>query len=188
VTDLAASLPPSSMHSSGSPGVGAPQPVGAELSEACPLCGTPLHREQEWCLHCGAAARTRLAATPNWRVPVGAILAVMAISLAVLAAALVDLAGSSTPTRTQVTRTVTAPAAASAPAATAPATPAPATATPGAGATPGAPATTRTAAAQGAIAPGATSGARGSAPASRAGGLVAPAGARSGATPTLSHK
>jgi hypothetical protein len=182
VTDLAASLPPSSMHSSGSPGVGAPQPVGAELSEACPLCGTPLHREQEWCLHCGAAARTRLAATPNWRVPVGAILAVMAISLAVLAAALVDLAGSSTPTRTQVTRTVTAPAAASAPAATAPATPAPATATPGA------PATTRTAPTQGAIAPGATSGARGSAPASPAGGLVAPARARSGATPTLSHK
>jgi hypothetical protein len=182
VTDLAASLPPSSMHSSGSPGVGAPQPVGAELSEACPLCGTPLHREQEWCLHCGAAARTRLAATPNWRVPVGAILAVMAISLAVLAAALVDLAGSSTPTRTQVTRTVTAPAAASAPAATAPATPAPATATPGATAT------TRTAPTQGAIAPGATSGARGSAPASGAGGLVAPAGARSGATPTLSHK
>jgi hypothetical protein len=182
VTDLAASLPPSSMHSSGSPGVGAPQPVGAELSEACPLCGTPLHPEQEWCLHCGAAARTRLAATPNWRVPVGAILAVMAISLAVLAAALVDLAGSSTPTRTQVTRTVTAPAAASAPAATAPAAPAPATATPGA------PATTRTAPAQGAIAPGATSGARGSAPASPGGGLVAPAGARSGATPTLSHK
>ncbi|HEV3283696.1 MAG TPA: hypothetical protein VG010_05795 [Solirubrobacteraceae bacterium] len=182
MTDLAASLPPSSMHSSGSPGVGAPQPVGAELSEACPLCGTPLHREQEWCLHCGAAARTRLAATPNWRVPVGAILAVMAISLAVLAAALVDLAGSSTPTRTQVTRTVTAPAAASAPAATAPATPAPATATPGATAT------TRTAPTQGAIAPGATSGARGSAPASGAGGLVAPAGARSGATPTLSHK
>src|SRR5437764_15255983 len=122
----------------------APGPI-APAGESCPLCGSALEREQEWCLRCGAAARTRLAATPNWRAPIAAIVAVVALSLGVLAAALVDLAGSSSPTKTQVTRTVTtAPAAAVPPpaspttttAATAPAAPATtAPTTPGAGAT-----------------------------------------------------
>jgi hypothetical protein len=82
-----------------------------------------LQAQQEWCLRCGAAARTRLAATPGWRAPIVAIVAVIALSLGVLAAALIDLAGGSGPTRTQVTRTVTTAAAA------APAPPTP-TATP----------------------------------------------------------
>jgi hypothetical protein len=56
------------------------------------LCGTPLHPEQEWCLRCGAAARTRLAARPSWRALSMAIILVIVISLAVLAAALVKLA------------------------------------------------------------------------------------------------
>jgi hypothetical protein len=71
-----------------------------------------LHGDQEWCIRCGAAARTRLAATPNWRVPIAAGAAVIVLSLGVLAAALVDLAGSSSPTKIQVTRVITtAPAA-----------------------------------------------------------------------------
>jgi hypothetical protein len=94
-----------------------------------------LQRDQEWCLRCGAAARTRLAAAPNWRVPIAAAVAVIVLSLGVLAAALVDLAGSSSPTKVQVTRVVTTAAAAvPAPASTA-ATPtptAPGTAAPGA--------------------------------------------------------
>jgi hypothetical protein len=84
---------------------------------------------QEWCLRCGAAARTRLAATPNWHAPIAAIVAVVALSLGVLTAALVDLAGSSSPTRTQVTRTVTTATAAAVPAPASPATTATAPAT-----------------------------------------------------------
>jgi hypothetical protein len=65
----------------------------ATAAEVCPICRAPLQREQEWCVSCGAAARTRLAATPNWRIPVVALAVVIAVSLAVLAAALVKLAG-----------------------------------------------------------------------------------------------
>jgi predicted nucleic acid-binding Zn ribbon protein len=61
--------------------------------EACPLCGTPLEAEQSWCLRCGAAARTRLAAQPKWKALVVALVTVVVLSLAVLAAALVKLAG-----------------------------------------------------------------------------------------------
>jgi hypothetical protein len=86
-------------------------PSVAPAGDACPLCGAPLQAEQEWCLRCGAAARTRLAATPGWRAPIAAIVAVIALSLGVLAAALIDLAGGSGPTRTQITRTVTTAAA-----------------------------------------------------------------------------
>jgi hypothetical protein len=69
----------------------APPPAG----EACPLCGGALDPEQEWCLHCGAAARTRLAASPAWKAPVIALAVITALSLGVLAAALVTLAGGS---------------------------------------------------------------------------------------------
>lgn len=83
----------------------APSP---SVGEACPLCGAPLHPEQEWCLHCGAAARTRLAASPNWKAPIALIAAVIALSLGVLAAALVKLAGGSgASTAAPITRTVT---------------------------------------------------------------------------------
>lgn len=61
--------------------------------EACPLCGVPLKSEQDWCLRCGAAARTRLAAPPKWKALVTALLIVVAISLAVLIVALVKLSG-----------------------------------------------------------------------------------------------
>jgi predicted amidophosphoribosyltransferase len=61
--------------------------------EACPLCGAPLKPEQSWCLRCGAAARTRLAAQPKWKALVAALLMVVVLSLGVLAAALVKLAG-----------------------------------------------------------------------------------------------
>jgi hypothetical protein len=90
----------------------APAPApGPAPGEACPLCGAPLHREQEWCLRCGAAARTRLAASPNWRAPLLAALAVAVLSLGVLAAALVKLAGGSGPSTPVSTTTVTSAAA-----------------------------------------------------------------------------
>ncbi|HVR05905.1 MAG TPA: hypothetical protein VMS02_07665 [Solirubrobacteraceae bacterium] len=61
--------------------------------EACPLCGTALGEEQEWCLRCGAAARTRLAATPGWRTPVIVLVTVIVLALAGLTVALVALTG-----------------------------------------------------------------------------------------------
>jgi hypothetical protein len=95
----------------------------------------PLRPEQDWCLRCGAAARTRLAAAPNWKAPVAVFAAVIAICLGVLAAALVKLAGGSG-TPVTLTRTVTNVAVAP-PAAAAPA-PAPATTAPTPGQTAGA--------------------------------------------------
>jgi hypothetical protein len=52
-----------------------------------------LRADQDWCLRCGAAARTRLAAPPKWKGLVVTVVAVAAISLAVLAVALVKLLG-----------------------------------------------------------------------------------------------
>ncbi len=73
-----------------------PAPAGANggmTRELCPLCGAPLKREQDWCLKCGAAARTRLAAQPKWKALVIALLLVVVLALGVLTAALVKLAG-----------------------------------------------------------------------------------------------
>ncbi len=104
-------------------------PAAGPPPEACPLCGAPLAAEQEWCLSCGAAARTRLAAAPDWKAPVIVVAVVAALALGVLAAALVKLAGDSGPAPAPVTRTLT-----TAPAAALPATPGAAStaATPGA--------------------------------------------------------
>ncbi len=85
----------------------APPPSKAHPTsrDICPLCGGPLQSEQEWCLRCGAAARTRLAAAPNWRGPAIALAVIVAISLGVLAASLVKLAGGSG-SRTSVTTAI----------------------------------------------------------------------------------
>jgi predicted nucleic acid-binding Zn ribbon protein len=67
--------------------------AAAKPREVCPLCRAPLEPEQSWCLRCGAAARTRLAAQPKWKMLVLVLVAVVVLSLGVLAAALVKLAG-----------------------------------------------------------------------------------------------
>jgi hypothetical protein len=107
-------------------------PAGGTVRiEACPLCGSPLHGDQDWCLQCGAAARTRLAATPNWKAPIATFAVIAALALGVLAAALVHLAGgsgSATASTTTVTTVSSTSAFATATSAT----------TPGANATPGA--------------------------------------------------
>jgi hypothetical protein len=132
----------------------------ASVGDACPLCGAPLHPEQEWCLRCGAAARTRLSASPNWKAPIVVVAVVTALSLGVLAAALVKLAGSEGGKTSSATTTVTTAPAATAPAATA--------TTPGA-LTPGA--TTKGATTPGASTPGASTP-----------GATTPAGALPGST------
>ncbi len=100
--------PPSG--ASGSAGA-APPSAPPPLREACPLCGAPLHPEQEWCLQCGAAARTRLASSPGWRGPILALVVLLVLSLGVLAGSLVKLAGG-TPAASTHTTTVTTAAAA----------------------------------------------------------------------------
>lgn len=120
-------------------------------SEACPLCGTPLSPEQDWCLRCGAAARTRLAATPNWKAPIATVAVIAALALGVLAAALVKLAGGSGSTAASVTTTVTTAASNTTPTAAVPGVPT--TVTPGA-AVPGATAPSATTGVLGASTPG----------------------------------
>jgi hypothetical protein len=69
-------------------------------------------------LLCGAAARTRLAATPNWKAPIAAIAVVAALALGVLAAALVKLVGNSESTGAVVTTTIATTPTAGVPAST----------------------------------------------------------------------
>src|SRR5882757_9219398 len=83
-----------------------PEPAG----DSCPLCASPLHPDQEWCLHCGAAARTRLAPSSNSKAPMVAVAVVAGLSLAVLAAALVKLAGDTGSPTSSVASSVTAAA------------------------------------------------------------------------------
>lgn len=104
----------------------APPPSAPPSSaESCPLCGAPLAPEQEWCLRCGAAARTRLAAAPKWRAPLITLVVVAALALGVLAAALVKLAADSGPTPPAATSVLTTTATSSLPgaASTLPTTP-----------------------------------------------------------------
>jgi RNA polymerase subunit RPABC4/transcription elongation factor Spt4 len=51
----------------------------------CSRCQTPLQPDQEWCLNCGTAARTAIAATPNWKRPI-VLLAVAAAVFAIACA------------------------------------------------------------------------------------------------------
>jgi hypothetical protein len=152
-------------------------PTRPAPGEACPLCGAPLDPQQDWCLNCGAAARTRLAATPNWKAPIAAIAVIAALALGVLAAALVKLAGGSDSGAAPVTTTIT-----TAPAAGALTTPT--------AATTGVP-TTSTPSTPGAVAPGATTASTAPAVTAQptgAGGIASPnttptVTARSGTTP-----
>ncbi|CAB4932388.1 unannotated protein [freshwater metagenome] len=76
-------------------------------SIACPRCGATLAGDQDWCMSCGAPARTVIAPTPRWRRPVVALAALALVALGGLAAAFVALtADDPTPART-LTRTTT---------------------------------------------------------------------------------
>jgi hypothetical protein len=85
----------------------------------CPRCNAPVGPDQDWCLECGAAARTRLAPTPNWRAPIIVLAIVAILAGAGLAIAFVALTNdnSSTPTTP-----ATAPAVATEPTAAPPPT------------------------------------------------------------------
>jgi hypothetical protein len=76
---------------------------------ACPRCGAAVGPEQDWCLECGAAARTQLVPTPNWRLPILLIAVVAVISGAGLAGAFVALTADEGTTQ-PATATAPAPA------------------------------------------------------------------------------
>jgi hypothetical protein len=92
----------------------------------CPRCNAPVGPDQDWCLECGAAARTRLAATPNWRVPIIVLALVILLAGAGLAVAFVALTNDST----KASAPTSAPAVATEPTAAPPPTTPPTTATP----------------------------------------------------------
>jgi hypothetical protein len=131
--------PPSATSSAGGTGATGDAPAG----DSCPLCGAPLDRDQDWCLRCGAAARTRLAASSSWKAPLIAAVVVAVLALAVLAAALVKLVSdaNSQARNTVVLIRTPAPVTPTTPAPVTPTTPAPGTTAPSPGAATPAPAT-----------------------------------------------
>jgi hypothetical protein len=93
----------------------------------CPRCQSPVAPDQDWCLECGAAARTRLAPTPNWRVPVIVLAIVAVLAGAGLAIAFVALTDDNAKTPSTAT---SAPAVATEPTAAPPPTTPPTATTP----------------------------------------------------------
>jgi hypothetical protein len=53
--------------------------------------------EQEWCLRCGAPARTRLVPTPNWRAPLVLLALIATLAGLALAVAFVQLTDGNEP-------------------------------------------------------------------------------------------
>jgi hypothetical protein len=107
-------------------GAPASAPDGSKApARACANCGTPLARDQDWCLQCGAGAPDSLSSrTPSWR-SAAVILTTLAVLVAGAAgaayAALSKGTGKTAPAVTTVAQAV--PPAASAP--TTPTTPVP---------------------------------------------------------------
>jgi hypothetical protein len=66
-------------------------PGPAPVPLRCPRCGANVAPEQDWCLECGAPARTRLAPTPNWRAPIAVVAAVVLLAGVALAFAFTSL-------------------------------------------------------------------------------------------------
>jgi hypothetical protein len=64
---------------------------------ACPRCTAPVAPDQEWCLSCGAPARTRLVPTPNWRAPLLLLALIATVAGIALALAFVELTNDSEP-------------------------------------------------------------------------------------------
>jgi len=99
-------------------------PPPTPVERRCPRCGARLSAEQEWCLECGAAVGTRVAAPRGWRAPIAVVGALLALALIAVVLALVELSRQAEEV-TQVAQTPTPTAAPPAPAATpAPAVPA----------------------------------------------------------------
>ena len=81
-----------------------PLPAG---SFPCPRCGEVLSPAQDWCLNCGDPARTVIAPTPRWRLPVAVLASLAAIALGVLVAAFIGLSSDDPPPSVFSTQTIT---------------------------------------------------------------------------------
>ena len=82
----------------------------APETRRCPRCGEDLTAQQEWCLNCGADVSSTIAAPPSWRGPVALVAALLAVALAALLLALVELAGDAEQVAEQPAATPTPPA------------------------------------------------------------------------------
>lgn len=110
-------------------------PAPAPLPEGtirCARCGATVPPDADWCLECGLAARTRIAPTPRWKIPVAIAGVLVALALAGLAVAFVDLTKDPEPAAAPATTTAstvpptappTTPPVVTAPPATTPTTP-----------------------------------------------------------------
>jgi hypothetical protein len=86
-------------------------PEGQEPAFRCPRCGADLAPDQDWCLNCGTAARTTIAATPNWRLPLALIGVIAVLCGGALAWAFVELTNNDAAVKAataKVTQTTTA--------------------------------------------------------------------------------
>ena len=86
-------------------------PPPASVERRCARCGARLSAEQEWCLECGAAVGTRVAAPRGWRAPLAILGVLLALALLAVILALVELAGPAE----QVTEVAQTPAPTAAP-------------------------------------------------------------------------
>jgi hypothetical protein len=116
-----------------------PAGPGAAGEIPCPRCAAPVGSDQDWCLACGDAARTRLVPTPNWHAPIAFVAVVAVLAGLALAIAFVTLTNDAEPPapansqaappapdtgQPQATTTAAPPATTAAPPATAPVPPA----------------------------------------------------------------
>jgi len=109
-------------------------PPPTPVERRCPRCDERLSAEQEWCLNCGAAVSTRIAEPRGWRAPIAVVGVLLALALAAVILAIVELAGPAEGVQ-EVAQTPT-PAATPAPPAATPAPSAEGTATPAPSASP----------------------------------------------------
>jgi septal ring-binding cell division protein DamX len=66
-------------------------PPPTPVERRCPRCGARLSAEQEWCLDCGAAVGTRVAAPRGWRASVAVVGVLLALALIAVVLAIVEL-------------------------------------------------------------------------------------------------
>jgi hypothetical protein len=70
-----------------------PPPPPPPPGRTCPNCGAPVGADQDWCLSCGTAITTQVAAATGWRTPLAIVAAVLLIAAAALVFAFVELSG-----------------------------------------------------------------------------------------------